>query len=142
MPCENNEMQSNEQNSPRVPDVLFTVVLDEAIKIVRITTQGFWDKATAEQFCAQLRAVLQSCRDQFGSVRILSDARSLAVQSLDVNALLAENHPYKGGDKIAVVFDSLLATLAAKRNIVNISDPSIEWSVFSRVAEAEAWLKS
>jgi hypothetical protein len=135
-------MQSNEQNSPRAPDVLFTVVLDEVTRIVRITTQGFWNKATAEQFYAQLTAVLQSCRDRFGNVRILSDARSLSVQSLDVNALLADNHPYKSGDKVAVVFESSLTTLAAKRNIVNISDPSIEWSVFLTVDDAETWLKS
>jgi hypothetical protein len=133
-------MPTNPIHGPASPDGHYTIDVDEPNRTVRVVTRGFWDKSAVKVFYAELDMVLKSCRARYGKIKVMSDARSLAVQSLDVNALLAESHPYKNGDKVAVVFASSLAKMAARRNQVVISDPSLEWNVFSTVEAAETWL--
>jgi hypothetical protein len=117
----------------------FDIALDASQGTLRIRMRGFWTVQVASHFMLENRAKIATCRARFGRLKQLVDLVGMPVQSQEVTAIVHDISLYKPGDRVAVVLDSTLAKMAARRTLNEYPD-GVAREAFVSASAAETWL--
>ena len=122
-------------------DAHFAVKFDANSRMVRNVIQGFWTNAVVDAYGREFKACADMCRERTGRLNVVIDARKLPIQSRDITARIMELDPYVAGDHVAIVLDTALAKISARRH-VDARSQTIRTEIFDSIEEAERWLQS
>lgn len=116
---------------------MFVFKVDEQKKLVRLEVSGIMSVSEAEKLNEEILANASAARRQFGSFRLLVDARLFPVQPADTaSSFNPPSEVLKGdSDRYAVVVGSSLSKLQADRILGDARTRT-----FSSLNEAESWL--
>ena len=119
----------------------FRIEVDESSGTVRVHMEGSWDIATARMYVSALKQSQARIREKFGFVKIVTDARNMAIQPQEVTAALNEAQ-YGAADRLAVIVSTALAKVSTRRHLENTFGESFSWQIFASEAAAELWLQA
>lgn len=134
--AQNGADPESEHISSRAPDQLLSYA-EADIGVVYVVGRGFWNDEIIDRHFRELRQTAVLARRHAGSVRVLVDLRSAAVQSPMVAARIKNETRliWTENDRIAVVLQSALATMQIKRVVDGGNHAS-----FTAIEDARRWL--
>ncbi|MBV9841798.1 MAG: hypothetical protein JOY99_09770 [Sphingomonadaceae bacterium] len=119
----------------------YTITLDEGSGTIRVTMRSFWTVEISRRFIAELGSLMNSSRARFGRVKVVSDITTMPIQSQEVFEIVSGESLYRAGDRLAIVLDSALAKIAARRVLDGFPE-GVQREAFISPRAAETWLQA
>ncbi|MBV9841044.1 MAG: hypothetical protein JOY99_05845 [Sphingomonadaceae bacterium] len=119
----------------------FNFELDETTRTLRVSLEGAWTTTIAEAFVTAHNSAADHCRREFGRLKMITDATRMPIPPQEVTAIINSGQKIKDGDRFAVVLETTLAKISARRHL-QVMPGTVQWGVFISASAAETWLQA